>query len=76
MVYRATAATSSSVTPVTYSVYTLSLTRAPLHGSYDATLNRYTPDVGFVGEDSFQLTFNDGTGTQAVEIKVKTVQSS
>lgn len=74
--YRATAATSSSVTPVTYSVYTLSLTRAPLHGTYDATLNRYTPDVGFVGEDSFQLTFNDGTGTQAVEIKVKTVQPS
>ena len=45
----------------------------PAHGTIDPTTNTYTPNPGFIGTDTFNVTVSDGKGgnvTYAVEVTV------
>jgi hypothetical protein len=67
---RSTTATKRTVSPVLHSYYSRQQLTAPVSGTYDALTNKYSPNVGFTGMDTFKIQIDDTTGKQDVTVNV------
>jgi hypothetical protein len=68
---RSSNSSRSEISPVLHSIYSRQQIVAPVNGSYDALTNKYSPNPGFVGTDTFRIRISDRTGQQEVLISVR-----